>query len=84
LSAEVLVSSTVRDVVAGSGIGFEDRRTRELRGIPGRWRLFAVRQTDPNLEPLRVLRAGKEGSRGVSEEQGGHRSDRSRQPGSRV
>jgi pimeloyl-ACP methyl ester carboxylesterase len=39
---EVLVSSTVRDLVAGSGIRFEDRGTRVLKGIPGEWRVFAV------------------------------------------
>jgi class 3 adenylate cyclase len=40
---EVLVSSTVKDLVAGSGIEFEDRGTHELKGVPGDWRLFAVR-----------------------------------------
>jgi class 3 adenylate cyclase len=39
---EVLVSSTVRDLVVGSGIEFEDRGERELKGVPGAWRLFAV------------------------------------------
>ena len=39
---EVLVSSTVKDLVAGSGIRFEDRGVHELKGIPGKWRLFAV------------------------------------------
>jgi class 3 adenylate cyclase len=39
---EVLVSSTVKDLVAGSGLAFEDRGTRELKGIPGEWRLYAV------------------------------------------
>jgi class 3 adenylate cyclase/pimeloyl-ACP methyl ester carboxylesterase len=39
---EVLVSSTVRDLVAGSGIEFEQRGTHQLKGIPGEWRLFAV------------------------------------------
>jgi pimeloyl-ACP methyl ester carboxylesterase/class 3 adenylate cyclase len=39
---EVLVSSTVKDLVAGSGLTFEDRGTHELKGIPGEWRLFAV------------------------------------------
>jgi len=39
---EVLVSSTVKDLVAGSGIEFEDRGTRELKGVPGEWRLYAV------------------------------------------
>jgi class 3 adenylate cyclase len=39
---EVLVSSTVKDLVAGSGIEFEDRGVHELKGIPGEWRLFSV------------------------------------------
>ena len=39
---EVLVSSTVRDLVAGSGIGFVDRGTAELKGVPGDWKLYAV------------------------------------------
>jgi class 3 adenylate cyclase len=39
---EVLVSSTVKDLVVGSGIDFHDRGPRELRGVPGEWRLFAV------------------------------------------
>jgi class 3 adenylate cyclase len=39
---EVLVSSTVRDLVAGSGLSFEDRGTQTLKGVPGEWRLFAV------------------------------------------
>jgi class 3 adenylate cyclase len=39
---EVLVSSTVKDLVAGSGILFEDRGEHELKGIPGEWRLYSV------------------------------------------
>jgi class 3 adenylate cyclase len=39
---EVLVSSTVRDLVAGSGIAFVDRGATELKGVPGEWRLYAV------------------------------------------
>jgi class 3 adenylate cyclase len=39
---EVLVSTTVKDLVAGSGIKFEDRGARVLKGIPDQWRLFAV------------------------------------------
>jgi class 3 adenylate cyclase len=39
---EVLVSSTVKDLVTGSGIEFEDRGAHELKGVPGEWRLFAV------------------------------------------
>ena len=40
--SEVLVSHTVKDLVAGSGIEFEDRGTRELKGVPGEWRLYSV------------------------------------------
>jgi class 3 adenylate cyclase len=40
---EVLVSNTVKDLVAGSGIEFEDRGFHELKGVPGEWRLYAVR-----------------------------------------
>lgn len=39
---EVLASGTVRDLVAGSGLNFEDRGLHELRGVPGEWRTFAV------------------------------------------
>lgn len=39
---DVLVSSTVRELVSGSGIGFEERGDHELKGVPDRWRLFAV------------------------------------------
>jgi pimeloyl-ACP methyl ester carboxylesterase len=41
-AGEVLVSSTVKDLVAGSGIGFEDRGSHALKGVPEEWRLFAV------------------------------------------
>ena len=41
-SGEVLVSSTVKDLVAGSGIEFGDRGEHELKGVPGVWRLFAL------------------------------------------
>jgi class 3 adenylate cyclase len=40
---EVLVSSTVKDLVAGSGLEFEERGAAELKGVPGEWRLFAVK-----------------------------------------
>jgi class 3 adenylate cyclase len=39
---EVLASATVRDLVAGSGIRFDDRGSHVLKGVPGEWRLFAV------------------------------------------
>lgn len=42
-ASEVLVSSTIKDLVVGSGLEFEDRGIRELKGVPGDWRLFAVR-----------------------------------------
>ncbi|HEY7259559.1 MAG TPA: adenylate/guanylate cyclase domain-containing protein [Gaiellales bacterium] len=42
---EVLVSGTVRDLVAGSGIRFDDRGVHELKGVPGEWHLFSVAAT---------------------------------------
>ena len=39
---DVLVSSTLRDLVIGSGLEFEERGAHELKGVPGEWRLFAV------------------------------------------
>ena len=41
-AGEVLVSGTVKDLVAGSGIAFDDRGAVSLKGVPGEWRLFAV------------------------------------------
>jgi pimeloyl-ACP methyl ester carboxylesterase len=43
---EVLVSSTVKDLVAGSGLRFQDRGVHALRGVPGEWRLFAVERLE--------------------------------------
>jgi len=42
--SEILVSQTVRDLVAGSGLEFVDRGEYELKGVPGRWRVSAVAQ----------------------------------------
>jgi class 3 adenylate cyclase len=42
--SEVLVSSTVRDLVAGSGLSFADRGLQSLKGVPEKWRLFAVQR----------------------------------------
>jgi class 3 adenylate cyclase len=39
---EVLVSNTVKDLVAGSGLQFQERGVAELKGVPGEWRLYAV------------------------------------------
>ena len=41
--SEVLVSQTVKDLVVGSGIAFDDRGTHHLKGVPDEWRLFGVR-----------------------------------------
>ena len=41
-AGEVLVSGTVKDLVAGSGLEFEERGVAELKGVPGEWRLYAV------------------------------------------
>jgi class 3 adenylate cyclase len=41
-AGEVLVSSTVKDLVAGSGLCFGDRGNQSLKGVPGEWRIFAV------------------------------------------
>jgi class 3 adenylate cyclase len=40
--SEVLVSATVRDLVAGSGLSFDDAGERELKGVPGRWRVYRL------------------------------------------
>jgi class 3 adenylate cyclase/tetratricopeptide (TPR) repeat protein len=48
-AGEILVSSTVRDMVTGSGFEFEDRGRQVLKGIPGEWQLYAVAG-----EPLRL------------------------------
>jgi len=42
-ASEVMVSSTVKDLVVGSGIEFEDRGAKQLKGVPGEWRLYAVK-----------------------------------------
>jgi class 3 adenylate cyclase len=41
-SGEVIVSQTVKDLVAGAGLEFEERGEQELKGVPGAWRLYAV------------------------------------------
>jgi class 3 adenylate cyclase/pimeloyl-ACP methyl ester carboxylesterase len=48
-AGEILVSSTVKDLVVGSGLEFEDRGSRELRGVPGEWHVFAL--TSQNSRP---------------------------------
>ena len=46
-AGDVVVSSTVKDLVAGSGIGFLDLGGHALKGVPGRWRVFAVADPAP-------------------------------------
>jgi len=53
---EVLVSGTVKDLVAGSGLRFRDRGVTALKGVEGEWRLFAIERDDavaPKLDPAR-------------------------------
>jgi class 3 adenylate cyclase len=47
-AGDVMVSSTVRDLVAGSDIGFADRGEHGLKGVPDRWHLFAVSEALPS------------------------------------
>jgi class 3 adenylate cyclase len=47
-AGEVMVSSTVKDLVVGSGLQFQDRGTHTLKGVPGEWRLFAVADGNPS------------------------------------
>ena len=51
--SEVLVSQTVKDLVAGSGIELEDRGERELKGVPGNWRLYAVAEAGGDGDAVR-------------------------------
>ena len=59
--SEVLVSSTVRDLLAGSGLAFADRGLRVLKGIPGDWRLYSVelRSRDVAVVPARIQLCGR-------------------------
>jgi class 3 adenylate cyclase len=50
---EIFVSSTVKDLVAGSGIPFEDRGAHQLKGVPGEWRVFAVSAPEGTGGPAR-------------------------------
>ena len=48
-ASEVLVSQTVKDLVAGSGLSFEPRGEHELKGVPDRWRLYRLVRQRPNV-----------------------------------
>jgi class 3 adenylate cyclase len=47
---QVFATATVKDLVAGSGLIFEDRGEHGLKGIPDRWRLYEV-ASEPSVEP---------------------------------
>ena len=50
---EVLVSQTVRDLVAGSGLAFVDRGSHTLKGVPGSWHVYALAAADqPAVVPV--------------------------------
>jgi class 3 adenylate cyclase len=51
-AGEVLVSSTVKDLVAGSGLAFQDRGTHALKGVPDQWRLFTPAGEENRIESL--------------------------------
>jgi pimeloyl-ACP methyl ester carboxylesterase len=50
-AGEVLVSSTVKDLVVGSGLRFDDRGLHQLKGVPDEWRLYAVARSDAPQDP---------------------------------
>jgi class 3 adenylate cyclase len=49
--SEVLVSQTVKDLVAGTGLLLEDRGERKLKGVPGSWRVYRASPAEPTVEP---------------------------------
>jgi class 3 adenylate cyclase len=72
-AGEILVSRTVRDLVVGSGTGFEDRGSVELRGVPGSWELLAVDRHGP---PAGSVEAELASTPTPGPRPGMHRSDR--------
>ncbi len=52
---EVLVSQTVKDLVAGSGLTFEDAGEHELKGVPDRWRLYRVVHESTQIQDVRYV-----------------------------
>ena len=50
---EVLVSQTVKDLVAGAGVDFEERGEHELKGVPGSWRLYSVADVSAHAQQAR-------------------------------
>lgn len=62
-AGEVLVTATIKDLVAGSDFEFTDRGAATLKGVPGEWRLFAVTQPAPTMD-LPAIPAGSNGTAG--------------------
>jgi DNA-binding SARP family transcriptional activator/class 3 adenylate cyclase len=58
-ASEVLVSSTVRDLLAGSGLAFGDRGLRALKGVPGDWRLYGLERRQDDTVPARIQLCGR-------------------------
>jgi class 3 adenylate cyclase len=56
-AGEILVSRTVRDLVVGSGTGFENRGSVELRGVPGSWELLAVNRQGTQADSVEATLA---------------------------
>ena len=54
--AEVLASSTVKELVVGSGLRFEDRGAHALRGVEGEWRLYALDREPVAAQPYALER----------------------------
>ncbi|CAN5240504.1 hypothetical protein BH23CHL9_BH23CHL9_11410 [soil metagenome] len=55
---EVLVSGTVRDLAAGAGLRFEERGTRDLKGVPGQWQVYAATRSDDTTSAADTLAEG--------------------------
>ena len=51
---EILVSQTVRDLVLGSGLAFTDRGEHDLKGVPGRWRLYGLAASGSPVDPVEI------------------------------
>lgn len=56
---EILVSQTVRDIVIGSGLAFADRGEHELKGVPGRWRLYTLVASGEENQPVEIGTSGR-------------------------
>ena len=62
IPGEVPVSSTVKDLIAGSGLQLQEREMFMLKGVPSKWRLFAVKHGGPCVSPkTSFARAGHAG-----------------------